>query len=324
MSVNVKILRSAGTVEEHVVSTDNCLEEIMALLNCDTLDLITIGDDHILAITPSAVEKQLPFNDSATAQYHSVPRPDPSSQVCGDAALFPRDAIRQVGATARTSLPAPTVRAMVERAQQLAFEAESPEALRRMIFLASIVGGRAQDTLSRIVARTQILHAIFAIDHWDCCREQFKTNADDRRVIAQALLDTTNAIFKIERVIAAINAQDIDAITVDAAFAAVAAAKGRAGASTYTLNHDIIERSAWLIEQERDGKTRYLAVTAGEIGWTEDHNAALQLARREDADALTSLVEDADKVAEHSWIALRDQDAVVGYGTEQASDRQDA
>jgi hypothetical protein len=49
---------------------------------------------------------------------------------------------------------------------------------------------------------------------------------------------------------------------------------------------------------------RYLTVhKSGWFDWTEDHMAALRLARRQDADSLGAVVEDADRVEEHMWIS---------------------
>lgn len=62
-------------------------------------------------------------------------------------------------------------------------------------------------------------------------------------------------------------------------------------------------KTAWLIEKNHPQGPRYACVKNGVLDWTEpgDHLGALRLCRREDADALCSIMEDADKVAEHAW-----------------------
>jgi len=51
----------------------------------------------------------------------------------------------------------------------------------------------------------------------------------------------------------------------------------------------------WVLEQG-DRPRRYLGVILGILDWTTDPAEALQLARREDADALAEVVEDADRI----------------------------
>lgn len=61
--------------------------------------------------------------------------------------------------------------------------------------------------------------------------------------------------------------------------------------------------TAWVLEKGQASQPRYATVSGGMLDWTEpgDHAKALRLARRQDADALAEIMEDADRVAEHAW-----------------------
>jgi hypothetical protein len=51
---------------------------------------------------------------------------------------------------------------------------------------------------------------------------------------------------------------------------------------------------------------RYLTVDLiGLFDWSADHLKALRLARREDGNALSAIIEDAEAVEEHSWSCIR-------------------
>ena len=62
----------------------------------------------------------------------------------------------------------------------------------------------------------------------------------------------------------------------------------------------------WLIERNMTPEGQeYLWVGApGEFGWTTDHEKALRLARKADAETICYIVEDAVRVAEHAWMPL--------------------
>jgi hypothetical protein len=51
---------------------------------------------------------------------------------------------------------------------------------------------------------------------------------------------------------------------------------------------------------------RYLTVDpVGLFDWSASHLRALRIARREDADALSAIIDDAEAVEEHSWSCIR-------------------
>lgn len=76
--------------------------------------------------------------------------------------------------------------------------------------------------------------------------------------------------------------------------------------------------SAWLLEKMREGNVHYIAADYV-LQWTDDPNKALRLARREDAEALCTIVEDCEKIAEHGWpapaspAAIRDEAETDNY-----------
>jgi hypothetical protein len=71
--------------------------------------------------------------------------------------------------------------------------------------------------------------------------------------------------------------------------------------------------SAWLVEKGPQGIGQVLYICANYmLEWTDDPNKALRLARREDADAICSIVEDADRVAEHEWPVISHSDTQEG------------
>lgn len=57
----------------------------------------------------------------------------------------------------------------------------------------------------------------------------------------------------------------------------------------------------WLLEKMHEGNVHYISADYV-LRWTDDPNKALRLARREDAEALTTIVEDCEKIAEHEWV----------------------
>lgn len=64
----------------------------------------------------------------------------------------------------------------------------------------------------------------------------------------------------------------------------------------------VSDESGWLLEKMHNGNVHYIAADYM-LRWTDDPNKALRLARREDAEALTTIVEDCEKIAEHGWPA---------------------
>lgn len=59
--------------------------------------------------------------------------------------------------------------------------------------------------------------------------------------------------------------------------------------------------SGWLLERRVNGKIEWMAIIGGMWEWTDDSTKALRLARRQDADALAEIIEDAEYVTEHQW-----------------------
>lgn len=59
--------------------------------------------------------------------------------------------------------------------------------------------------------------------------------------------------------------------------------------------------TGWLLEKTHNGQVWYVTANSM-LEWTDDPNKALRLARREDAEALCTIVEDADKIASHEWV----------------------
>lgn len=64
----------------------------------------------------------------------------------------------------------------------------------------------------------------------------------------------------------------------------------------------VVDESAWLLEKMHGGNVQYISADYV-LQWTDDPNKALRLARREDAEALCTIVEDCEKIAEHGWPA---------------------
>lgn len=56
----------------------------------------------------------------------------------------------------------------------------------------------------------------------------------------------------------------------------------------------------WLIEKMDGGQVWYVTVDQL-LTWATDSLKALRLARRQDADTLCEIIEDAEKVAGHQW-----------------------
>lgn len=62
----------------------------------------------------------------------------------------------------------------------------------------------------------------------------------------------------------------------------------------------------WLLEKgPHKGCVWYISVDQM-LTWTDDPSKALRLARREDAEALTNIVEDCERIIQHAWPAPPD------------------
>ena len=60
------------------------------------------------------------------------------------------------------------------------------------------------------------------------------------------------------------------------------------------------DETAWLLERGQS----YATVKDGLLDWTApaDHGSALRLSRRADAEMLATIMDDADRIAQHMWI----------------------
>lgn len=65
-----------------------------------------------------------------------------------------------------------------------------------------------------------------------------------------------------------------------------------------------VSEQGWLLEKMHNGNVHYICADYG-LEWTDDPNKALRLSRREDAEALCTIVEDCDKIAAHEWVPAR-------------------
>lgn len=70
------------------------------------------------------------------------------------------------------------------------------------------------------------------------------------------------------------------------------------------------DESGWLLEKTHEGNVHYICADYV-LQWTDDPNKALRLARREDAEALTTIVEDCEKIASHEWPAATSSPARI-------------
>lgn len=61
------------------------------------------------------------------------------------------------------------------------------------------------------------------------------------------------------------------------------------------------DESGWLLEKMHEGNVHYVCAD-NVLQWTDDPNKALRLARRDDAEALATIVEDCEKIASHEWV----------------------
>jgi len=81
-----------------------------------------------------------------------------------------------------------------------------------------------------------------------------------------------------------------------------AIAEFRCGCQCMLATTGPTDESAWLVEKGPQGYGQVLYICANYmLEWTDDPNKALRLSRREDAGAICSIVEDAERIAEHEW-----------------------
>jgi hypothetical protein len=61
------------------------------------------------------------------------------------------------------------------------------------------------------------------------------------------------------------------------------------------------DETGWMLEKSVNGANWFIGVIDGILGWTTDPNKGLRLSRREDAEAIATICEDAEKISEHLW-----------------------
>lgn len=59
--------------------------------------------------------------------------------------------------------------------------------------------------------------------------------------------------------------------------------------------------TGWLLERRDNSKIEWLALSNGDWAWTGDSTKALRFARKQDADAMSEIISDAEYVTEHQW-----------------------
>jgi hypothetical protein len=61
------------------------------------------------------------------------------------------------------------------------------------------------------------------------------------------------------------------------------------------------DETGWLLEKQDKESNWFIGVIDGMLGWTTDPNKALRLSRRDDAEAIATICEDAERISEHLW-----------------------
>lgn len=61
------------------------------------------------------------------------------------------------------------------------------------------------------------------------------------------------------------------------------------------------DETGWMLEKSDKGANWFIGVIDGMLGWTTDPNKGLRLLRREDAEAIATICEDAERISEHLW-----------------------
>jgi len=59
--------------------------------------------------------------------------------------------------------------------------------------------------------------------------------------------------------------------------------------------------TSWLLEKT-ETDVNYLTIQNGYWDWTIDVHKAFRMSRREDAESLSEIVEDAERINEHEWV----------------------
>ena len=64
------------------------------------------------------------------------------------------------------------------------------------------------------------------------------------------------------------------------------------------------DETGWMLEKQDKGNNWFIGVVDGMLGWTTDPNKGLRLSRREDAEAIATICDDAERISEHLWPAV--------------------
>jgi hypothetical protein len=103
--VNIKIIRTDGTEEVHVTTTEACMRKVEQLIGATCLDTVNLRDGRVMMVDDSGYETELvekapghvelkpmralkPVNDKATQLYWSVCVPGTTHQIVGDVAII--------------------------------------------------------------------------------------------------------------------------------------------------------------------------------------------------------------------------------------------
>ena len=75
---------------------------------------------------------------------------------------------------------------------------------------------------------------------------------------------------------------------------------------------ETVERG-WLIERSTEHGPAYIFVDSNEmLGWTHDSLQAIRFARKEDAEQVARMIDDAEKITEHEWVGRRERNQKGG------------
>lgn len=93
--MKVRVIRVSGEEEEHefpLVSGRRALEKIYELIDCKTIDVVTLTfhsgqPSLVMVVDDEGYAKEKPVNPKATQLYHQRCKPGVTHQIVGDVAL---------------------------------------------------------------------------------------------------------------------------------------------------------------------------------------------------------------------------------------------
>lgn len=103
--MNVEVIRTSGTREQHVIDGKLALRRIYKLIDCDTVDMVNLRDGRVMLVDDNGYEPgpvvqhtsnhieitagaaRKPVNEEATKLYHGVCIPGTTHQIVGDVAI---------------------------------------------------------------------------------------------------------------------------------------------------------------------------------------------------------------------------------------------